>query len=288
MAERKIKKRSVLGRGLDALIIPAEKEAKESLIMCGIEEVYPNKEQPRKYFDEERLNELVVSIKENGIIQPILVRKRKSELGSYQIITGERRWRACQKAGLTDIPIIVKKVSDRQSLELALIENIQREDLNPIETAEGYKKLVDDFMFTQEDLAQRLGKNRATISNSLRLLKLPEGVREKVISRDISEGHARTLLAVYNKSDVDFVLSKILEKGLSVRETERLVKKLNTPKSKKKVEPQQSEQVKHVENELINFYKTKVKIQKKGKKGKVIFEYYSNDDLVRLVELLTK
>jgi ParB family chromosome partitioning protein len=287
MAERKSKERKVLGRGLDALIIPEEIESRDNIILCGIEEVYPNKEQPRKNFNEEKLNDLVASIKEKGIIQPIIVRKLVTNSGKYQIITGERRWRACQKAGLKELSVIVREVSDREALELALVENIQREDLNPIEQAEGYKKLIDGFMFTQEDLAARLGKNRATISNSLRLLKLPERVKEKVISGSVSEGHARTLLALFNKSDVDVVLSRIIEKGLSVRETERLVKKINTPKKKKK-KTVQSKQLKHVENDLINHFKTKVKIQKRGKKGRIVFEFYSDEDLMRLVELLTK
>lgn len=287
MAERKSKERKVLGRGLDALIIPEELGSRDNIIMCGIEEVYPNKEQPRKNFDEEKLNDLIASIKEKGVIQPILVRKLVTDSGKYQIITGERRWRACQKAGLKEIPVIAREVSDREALELALIENIQREDLNAIEQAEGYKKLIDGFMFTQEDLAVRLGKNRATISNSLRLLKLPESVKQKVVSGNLSEGHARSLLALFNKTDVDVVVSRIIEKGMSVRETESLVKRLNTPKKKKK-ETVQSKQLKHVENELINYFKTKVTILKKGKKGRIVLEFYSEEDLIRLVELLTK
>jgi ParB family chromosome partitioning protein len=288
MAERKSKKRSALGRGLDALIVPShEEEIRESLILCGIEDVYPNKEQPRKHFDEEKLADLVQSIKEKGIIQPIIVRKLKSNSGKFQIISGERRWRACQKAGLKEISVIVKDVTDRESLELALIENIQREDLNAIEQAEGYKKLIDGFMFTQEDLAVRLGKNRTTIANSLRLLKLPDNVKEKVIDGVVSEGHARTLLALYNKSDIDTVMQKIITGGLSVRAAEKLVKKLNSPKKKKKKEIK-DEQLKHVENDLINHYKTKVNIQRKGNSGRIVFEFYSNEDLIRLVELLSK
>lgn len=286
MAERKTKSRSVLGRGLDALIIPQETEGRDDLIVCGIEEVYPNKEQPRKHFDEEKLNELVASIKEKGVIQPITVRKRKSNDGAYQIITGERRWRASQRAGLKEIPVIVKDVGDREALELALIENIQREDLNAIEQALGYKNLIEGFMFTQEDLAEKLGKSRTSIANSLRLLKLPDNVKEKVISSEISEGHARSLLALYNSDDVNIALAKIVEKGMSVRDAERLVKKMNAPKVKKEVI--KPEQFKHVENDLINYFKTKVKIQNRGSKGKIILEYYSNSDLIRLVELLTK
>ncbi|MFC1855802.1 ParB/RepB/Spo0J family partition protein [Thermodesulfobacteriota bacterium] len=291
MAERKTKKektkRTGLGRGLDALIIPSEVDEKDDLIICGIEEVFPNKEQPRKRFDEEKLNDLVASIKEKGIIQPIIVRRLVSDRGNYEIISGERRWRACQKAGLTEISVIVKDVSDRESLELALIENIQREDLNAIEQAEGYKKLIDGFMFTQEVLATSLGKSRVTIANSLRLLKLPDDVKDRVIEGKISEGHARSLLALYNSDDISVVLKKIIDSGLSVRATEALVKKLNTPEKKKKPETKQ-EQLLHVENELINYYKTKVKIKKHGKKGRIVLEFYSDEDLIRLVELLSK
>jgi ParB family chromosome partitioning protein len=289
MAEKKSKKRSALGRGLDALIVPTQQEeSNASLVTCGIEEVYPNKEQPRKNFDEDKLKDLVASIKEKGIIQPIIVRRLTSNSGSYQIISGERRWRACQKAGLKEISVIVKDVSDRESLELALIENIQREDLNPIEQAEGYQKLIDGFMFTQEDLALRLGKNRATIANSLRLLKLPDDVKGNVISGAVSEGHARTLLALFNKSDIETVMNKIISNGLSVRATEQLVKKMNAPAEKKKKIDTHDEQLRHVENDLINYYKTKVKIQKTGKSGKITFAFYSNEDLIRLAELLVK
>ncbi len=288
MVEKKGKKRSALGRGLDALILPSDDvRGGGTLILCGIEEVYPNKEQPRKYFDEEKLSDLVASIREKGVIQPIIVRRRSSSSGGYQIITGERRWRASQKAGLTEIPVIVKDVSDTEALELALIENIQREDLNPIEQAQGYKKLIEDFMYTQEELAVRLGKSRTTITNLLRLLKLPEKAKELVIAREISEGHARALLGVFNTSDIDTLLSKIIKRGMSVRDTERLVRKINAP-VKKKTETAEQKQLKQIENELIDHYKTKISVSKKGKKGKIVLEFYSNDDLMRLLELLTK
>jgi len=289
MADKKGKKRSALGRGLDALIVPmVTEEARDDFILCGIEDVYPNKEQPRKVFNEEALADLAASIKENGIIQPIIVRRRDSDTGAYQIISGERRWRACQKAGLKEISVIIKDVSDREVLQLALIENIQREDLNPIEQAEGYKKLIDGFMFTQEDLAERIGKNRATIANSLRLLKLPDNVKEHLSDGRVSEGHARSLLALHSKSDMDSVLKKTLDNGLSVRALEKLIKKLNEPKKKKKPDAVKERQLKHVENDLINHYKTKVRIVKKDDSGRIIFDFYSNEDLIRLVELLTK
>lgn len=292
MAEIKGKKRGALGRGLDALILPKHEEpegSKDNLILCGIEEVYPNKEQPRKIFDEEKLNDLIASIREKGIIQPIIVRRLESDRGSYEIISGERRWRACQRAGLKEISVIIKDVTDRESLELAMIENIQREDLNPIEQAEGYQKLIDGFMFTQEELALRLGKNRTTIANSLRLLKLPDSVKDKVQGGRITEGHARTLLALFNKKDMGVVVEKIISAGLSVRALEKLVKKLNTaPKVKKKPDEVKERQLKHVENDLINYYKTKIRINKKGDAGRIVFDFYSNEDLIRLVDLLTK
>jgi ParB family chromosome partitioning protein len=219
-----------LGKGLGALIPDIEKEDRKNLFSCGIEEITPSRYQPRKGFDEGRLTELANSIKEKGIIEPLIVRKTD---GGYELIVGERRWRAAQRAGLKEVPVIVRNVTTAEAMELALIENLQREDLNPLEEAEAYKRLMEEFHYTQEELAKRIGKDRATVANAVRLLKLPQEIAAHLADESISSGHARTLLGLNSPEEQKMACSRIIKRGLSVRETERLVKRLNVQGSKR-------------------------------------------------------
>src|SRR3989304_7604529 len=226
-------KRKSLGRGLEALI-PEQKLLNEiPLINVDVEKIFPGEHQPRKSFDDIKLNELVNSIKSRGIIQPIIL---KEENGGYKIIAGERRWRAAKTAGIKTVPAIIKDVSKREAIELALIENIQREDLNPIEEAEAYERLIGEYELTHDELSERVGKNRATISNYLRILNLPEEVKNFLIEEKISMGHARAILGVKDPNDQIIISKKIHETGMSVRNVEKLVE--NWDKTKKKKIPQ--------------------------------------------------
>ena len=276
-------KRSVLGKGLDALI-PAEKVG-QGYVILGIDEIRPNTYQPRKDFDEEAINELAVSIQEKGIIQPIVVRKN---MNAYEIIAGERRWRAAQRVGLTKIPVIIKDVSDREVLELALVENLQREDLNPIEEATAYGQLIEDFGLTHEEISKRIGKERSTITNQLRLLKLPEEVREAVIKGEITAGHARALLGLESPNKMKEVLEAIRKEKLSVRKTEKLVQKLLADKQTAIKSHDIDPYIKHLTDELKKALGTQVKIIDKGGEGRIEIEYYSKDELERLIEILIK
>lgn len=280
-------KKTTLGRGLDALI---PKEAAETasregggFIMAGLEQVKPNRAQPRKDFDDDSILELSASIKEKGIIQPLVVR---STGASYEIIAGERRWRAAQRAGLTKVPIIIKEASDREVLELALIENLQREDLNPIEEAMAYSQLIQDFGLTHEDVSGRIGKDRSTITNQLRLLKLTDEAKNALVSGDISAGHARALLAVEEYELSIRILEKIIKQNLSVRMTEGLIRKLTQDK-KPPPEPKEDDPyLAHMTDELKRSLNTKVKIVNKKGKGKIEIEYYSDDELERICRIL--
>lgn len=274
-------KKSVLGKGLDALI-PTEKVG-QGYVILGIDEIRPNTYQPRKDFDEEAINELAVSIQEKGIIQPIVVRKN---MNAYEIIVGERRWRAAQRVGLTKVPVIIKDASDREALELALVENLQREDLNPIEEATAYDQLIEDFGLTHEEISKRIGKERSTITNQLRLLKLPEEVREALIKGEITAGHARALLGLESPNKMKEVLEAIRKEKLSVRKTEKLVQKLLGDKQAS-IKPHDVDPfIKHLTDELKKALGTQVKIIDKGGKGKIEIEYYSKDELERLIEIL--
>jgi ParB family chromosome partitioning protein len=274
-------KKVILGRGLDALI-PTER-AGYGYMLLSIEDMRPNSFQPRKDFDEEGIEELAASIQEKGIIQPLVVRKSES---GYEIIAGERRWRAAQKIGLTKVPVIIKDVSDREALELALVENLQREDLNPIEEATAYEQLIEDFGLTHDEISKRIGKDRSTITNQLRLLKLPDEVKQALIKGKITAGHARAILSLQSYSQSKEVLESIIRDKLSVRKTEKLVQKLSEQKEQVirlyDVDPY----IQHLTDELKKTLGTQVKIIDKDGKGKIEIEYYSKDELERLIEIL--
>jgi ParB family chromosome partitioning protein len=274
-------RKSALGKGLDALI-PTEKIG-QGYVILGIDEIKPNTYQPRKDFDEEAIKELASSIQEKGIIQPIVVRKSEN---TYEIIAGERRWRAAQRVGITRVPVIIKDVSDREALELALVENLQREDLNPIEEATAYEQLIEDFGLTHEDISKRIGKERSTITNQLRLLKLPEEVREALIKGEITAGHARAILGLKSLNKAKEVLEAIRSQKLSVRRTEVLVKKLSEDKQTVIRPNDVAPYIKHLTDGLKKALGTQVKIIDKGGSGKIEIEYYSNDELERLIEIL--
>ena len=276
-----------LGKGLGALIPEMELEESKTLLYCGIEEIRPNRSQPRKHFDESKLQELADSIKEKGILEPLIVRKAAD---GYELVVGERRWRAAQKAGLREVPVLVKELEDREVLEVSLIENLQRDDLNPLEEAEGFKHLLEEFEISQEDLGTRLGKDRTTIANTLRLLKLPSEVKDQLLQNRISSGHARAILSLETKEKQKELCNLIIQKGLSVREAEALAKRW--AKRPGKVEAQEREkgdlqsQLNALGDSLRQHLGTKVKINPKGKRGKIEIEYYSFEDLERIVETI--
>ena len=278
-------KRPALGKGIGALLNSATQEGGRKYFLCPIEELKPHSKQPRKTFNDEKMAELVASVKEKGVIQPLVVRRVED---SYQIIAGERRWRAAQKAGLHEIPVVIQDVSEDWALEVALIENIQREDLNPIEEAEAYRNLMDGFDLSQEEVARRVGKDRSTVANSLRLLRLPDPVRDDVLSSRLTMGHARSLLSLESDEDIVEARNQVLEKKLSVRETEALVKKIKSfgvvakPKTKQVENPE----LVHLAGELKRALGTQVKISAKGKGGKIEITYFSPQELERLMEVL--
>ena len=277
MAERK-----VLGKGLGALIpdIKNGLEAGERSLSCNIDDIQVNPNQPRTVFNQEKIEELAHSIKEKGIIQPLLV--KEADIG-FQLIAGERRLRAAKLAGLSKVPIIVKPVSEEEQIEYSLIENLQREDLNAIEEGEAYKKLMQEYHYTQQKLSQVLSKDRTTIANHIRLLKLPSAVKKSLSQNEISMGHARCLLSIIEPQKLREAHRLILIKGLSVRETEKLAKKLN--QVKKKREPDKdSLYLQSIQENLMECLGTKVKLSKSGKKGKIVIEFYSPDDLERIIE----
>ena len=292
-------KKGGLGRGLDVLIQESDEvielqtnvsqnDKKGGEILLKINDIEPNREQPRKIFNEDALEELSESIKEHGIIQPLLVQKEKDY---YRIIAGERRWRAAKKAGLKEVPAIIKEYSEQEIVEIALIENVQREDLNPIEEAMAYKRLSEEFNLKQDEVAERVSKSRTAITNSMRLLKLDERVQGLLIEDMISTGHARALLAINDKEDQYNMAMRIFDEKISVRETEKMVQAYNNPKEPKKKESvmSESEQViyQNIEENLKEIFGTKVSIQRKAKdKGKLEIEYYSREELERIIELL--
>ena len=277
MAERK-----ALGKGLGALIpdIEGSLEEREASLYCNIGEIQLNPYQPRTLFNQEKIEDLANSIKEKGVIQPLLVKKVGND---YQLIAGERRLRAAKRAGVTKVPVIVKNVSDAEQLEYALIENLQRENLNPIEEAEAYKRLMNKFDYTQQKLSQALSKNRATVANLLRLLKLPAEVKKSLAQEEITMGHARSLLSLNEPQKQREAYRIVVRKGLSVRETEKLVKKLTLVK-KKKVPEKGLVDLEYIRNDLRQWLGTQVKIVTSGKKGKIIIEFYSSEELERIIE----
>lgn len=282
--------RRVLGRGLSALISETStSSSNEEFKEVEIDLIEPNNLQPRSRFDEPKLEELAVSIKENGIVQPILVRKING--GRYQLIAGERRWRAAQKAGLSRIPAILRDIADDKMLELALIENIQRQELNPIEEAYAYKRLIDTLGLTQETVAQRVGRDRTFVTNYLRLLRLPNDIQQLVEENKLSMGHARTLLGIDDPDQQRRLAKNIIDKGLSVRETERLIKKIINKAESAEVETPAhaiDANVRLAESKLRRRFSTQVKIlpNQQGEGGRIEIHYYNAADLQRVFELL--
>jgi ParB family chromosome partitioning protein len=280
-------KRMALGKGLGALLPEFEQGELKTLLYCGIEEIVPNRSQPRKHFDESRLQELAESIKEKGILEPLIVRRIEQ---GYELIVGERRWRAAQRAGLKEVPVLVKEAEGREALELSLIENLQRENLNPIEEAEAFKRLTEEFNVSQGDLATRLGKDRTTITNTLRLLKLPLEVRNQLLQNRITSGHARAILSLETKEKQKELCSRIIQKGLSVREAEAIAKRWSEKPKKKGPSDRRREelgsQMNSLQDSLRQYLGTKVRITPNGKRGKIEIEYYSNEDLERIIETI--
>jgi ParB family chromosome partitioning protein len=269
--------KTALGKGLESLI----PERGDEVINLDVSRIFPGDQQPRKTFKDDSLKELAASIRERGVLQPIIVSRVGD--GTFRIVTGERRWRAAGIAGLKKIPALIKNVASKDSLEIALIENIQREDLNPIEAAEAFSRLITEFSLTQDDLSDRVGKDRATVANYLRLLKLPEEVKSFLYNGSLSMGHAKAILAIEGKANQTEAARKIIKKGLSVREAELLSKKVSRPaKGKAARDPQ----ISSLEEKLIRGLGTKVRIFNKGKKGKIEIEYYSFEELERLLDIL--
>ena len=294
-------KRNGLGKGLDSLIpnktektVKTEKKPEQKNeesqnssgeILVKINRVEPNREQPRKEFDEDSLMELADSIKQFGILQPLLVQKRKDY---YEIIAGERRWRAAKIAGIKEVPIIIRDYTDQEIVEISLIENIQRENLNPIEEAMAYKRLLEEFHLKQDEVAERVSKSRTAVTNSMRLLKLSPRVQQMIVDDMISTGHARALLAIDDEEQQYQLANRIFDEKLSVRETEKLVKALKNPK--KEVKKQKSEHTfvyDNIEEQMKNIIGTKVSVNPKANgKGKIEIEYYSEEELERIYDLI--
>lgn len=274
-----------LGKGLGALLDTDNILSDDSGVMeLKIIDIEPNKEQPRKNFDQEKLQALAESIKQHGVVQPIIVKKQDK---GYTIIAGERRWRAAKLAGLKTIPAIVKDLSSRETMEIALIENLQREDLNPIEEAEAYQKLMDEHGLTQEALSKLVGKSRAAIANSVRLLSLPDKIKDMLINEQLTPGHARALITVEDPERQIKLAEEIIEKDLSVRETEKLVnERKNEKKQKRKAAKDPT--ILDIEEKLKSILGTKVELRHNKNKGKIVIEYYSNDEFNRIIEFITK
>lgn len=281
-------KKGGLGRGLDALFADnsIEEIASTSAVKLKIMDIEPNRDQPRKIFDEDALAELADSIAKHGVIQPLLVRPMPD--GSYQLVAGERRWRASRMAGLTEVPVVIKELSDDEAMALALIENLQREDLNAIEEAQGIKALMDTLSLTQDEAAERVGKSRPAIANALRLLKLPDSVIALVSDGKLSPGHARALLGFRDEQDIIETADIVIEKGLTVRDVEKLVKKRNKEPKAEKPAARRASYYDEVELALTDFLGRKVKVgTKPGKESGVLeIDFFDKDDLTRLADAL--
>ena len=269
-----------LGRGLSSLIGETKIETQKNKL--SVSDLVPNKYQPRKIFNEENLNELTNSIRERGILQPIIVRKSNDDHSKFEIIAGERRWLAAQKAGLHNVPVVITEADDLKSLEFAIVENVQRHDLNPLEEAQGYKKLIDKFSYDQEKVSKFIGKSRSYIANALRLLSLPDDVIKLIENQKISAGHAKILVSLDNAS---FVANKIIEKRLSVRQTEKFVK-LFKNKRQKKINSKDAN-IMHLEMLIVNKVGLNVEIKNtKNNKGKITFEYKDLDQLNKIIDII--
>ncbi len=285
--ESKKMKKMALGRGLDALLpgIESIDNRPNKYIICDIELIQPNRFQPRLRFSEKELDSLAESIKEQGIIQPILI--RKGEHG-YELIAGERRLKAAKRAGFDQVPAIVREITDAELLEISIVENIQRENLNPMEEAEGYHRLMKEFGLTQEQVAVRVGKSRSSVANFLRLINLPEEIKQSILDDVISMGHARAILGAENSAQQRAIWRIVTSKNLSVRQTEDLVKTFKGRKQKNEPSTPTSEEIyfSGLSEDLSRHFGARVKIKRQGKRGKVEIEFYSNEDLNRLIELL--
>ncbi|NLF49912.1 MAG: ParB/RepB/Spo0J family partition protein [Leptolinea sp.] len=277
--------RAGLGRGLDA-IIPASTESKSGTEMVQIDNIIPNPRQPRSIMAEDGLQELAESIRQHGILQPLIV-TRESE-NQYILIAGERRWRAARIAGLETVPVIQREANDRDRLELALIENVQRADLMPLETAEAYRQLAEEFGLTHDEIALRVGKSRVAVTNTMRLLKLPEVVQNALLSGDITEGHARALLSLTTPQSQMAVLQTIIRNDLSVRQTEELTKKYNGEKAPSKPKPEVPVEVKEIEDRLREHLGTRVTVNHGKKGGSLVIYYYSNEELNSVLDTILK
>ncbi len=291
-------KKARIGKGLDALIPsggvaktvekkPEKVESKDGVVNVKISKVEPNREQPRKNFDEDALQELAESIKQFGVLQPILVQEREDY---YEIIAGERRWRAANIAGLKEVPVIIRNLTEQEIVEIALIENIQREDLNPIEEAQAYKRLLTEFNLKQDEVAERVSKSRTAVTNSMRLLKLSDDVQQMVIDEMITTGHARALLAIEDQEQQYILAQKVFDEKLSVRDIEKLVKNLGKTKvQKKSKEKQLSAIYQEIEETLKGKLSTKVSIvAKENGAGKIEVEFFSHEELDRLIDIIMK
>lgn len=274
------RRRAVLGRGLDALI-PTRGSVRE----VRLDDIIPHRSQPRVRFDDDKLNTLAESIKEHGILQPLVVSTPDSS-GKHHLIVGERRWQAAKLAGLESAPVVERSVEDASALEMALVENIQRQDLDPLEEAGAFERLVRDFAMSQEDIAQRVGRSRSSVANSLRLLNLPLGVREALIEGRISEGHPRAILALREPMLMENVLRRVIAEDLTVRRTERLVAASQNDNTDSREVHGPSTQMHSIEDQLRRTLRTKVSVVKGKKSGRIVIEFYSDDDLEGLLKLL--
>jgi ParB family chromosome partitioning protein len=289
-----VEKRRALGRGLDALLpdvtspLPST-GGNEQFFTCPIERLTPQAGQPRQHFDDASIEELAQSIREHGVLEPLVVRRLSHDGPTgdkFEIVAGERRWRAAQRAGLRELLVVVKDVSPREAFEIALIENVQREDLNPVELAEALDRLIREHGHTQEALAERIGKDRTTIANSLRLLKLPPRVRQLVIDGALSEGHARALLGAAQAAAIEALAERVVRTGLSVRETEKLVRSQKKKREGSDGERQKTASVRDLEQRLARHLGAKVELVGEGGKGKIVIQYASLDELDRILDMI--
>lgn len=278
-------KKPALGRGLDAILIDNEEQKEENGVrMVRLSEVEPNPDQPRKVFDTEPLEALAESISQHGVIQPVVVRPKD---GMYMIVTGERRWRAARMAGLSEIPVIIIEADDKKAAELALVENIQRKDLNPVEEARGYAALIDEFSYTQEEIAKKIGRSRSAVTNSLRLLDLPPKALDYLASGELSEGHAKVLLSLKDSEKIENAAETVVSKGLSVRDTEKLVKFLLSVKEEEEIKVVHDvDHTKALERKVQSIIGHTVKIVQNGKKSSINIGFSDNDDLENILSLL--
>jgi ParB family transcriptional regulator, chromosome partitioning protein len=275
-------KKTGLGKGMGALL-PVVQQESSSYFRCPIEEIKPNKNQPRKTFTSEKLEELAASIREKGIIQPLVVCRKGNH---YELIAGERRWRAAQKAGLREVPVVIQDVSEDTALEMALIENIQREDLNAVEEAEAYRALLEKFELSQEELAKRVGKDRSTVANALRLLKLPAEIQRDIVAERLTMGHARAMLALEAADLLKQARDEVVKKQLTVRATEALVKRLKSGNSSGRPAKKADLELADLAERLKRHFKARVEIRQGSRGGKLEISYAGRDELTRIIELL--